>query len=87
MVITGNRKDRDLADRISQSTGCSVFPACGDLSMPEIASILSHAKGAVTFDSVWSQLAPAAGIECFVIRENMDINGLKDTALWARSLF
>lgn len=87
IVITGNINDRDLADRIGQSTGCAVFPTCGDLTMPEIASVLSHAKGVIVFDSIWSQVTTALGINKMVIRENMDATNLTDIALWARTLF
>lgn len=87
IVITGNINDRDLADRIGQSTGCAVFPTCGDLTMPEIASVLSHAKGVIVFDSIWSQVTTALGINKMVIQENMDATNLTDIALWARTLF
>jgi len=86
IVVTGNLNDRDLADRIGQSTGCAVFPTCGDLTLPEIASVLSHAKGAIVFESIWNQITTAAGISSVVIRENMDITNLTDITLWARSL-
>ncbi len=87
IVVTGSLSNRNLADRIGQSTGCAVFPTCGDLTMPEIASILSHAKGAIVFDSIWSQVTSALGINKVVILENLDITNLKEIALWARSLF
>ncbi|MCX6226071.1 MAG: hypothetical protein NTV01_15185 [Bacteroidia bacterium] len=87
IVVTGNINDRHLADGIGQSTGCAVFPTCGDLTKPEIASVLNHSKGAIVFDSIWSPISIALGIETFVIREDMDITNLKNIALWARSLF
>ena len=87
VVITGNVNDRKLADQIGQSTGCAVFPTCGDLTNTEIASVISHSKGAVVFDPVWSQAASALRINNLLINENKDISGLKNIALWARSLF
>jgi ADP-heptose:LPS heptosyltransferase len=87
IVITGNRNDRNLADRIGQSSGCAVFPTCGDLDMPGITSVISHAEGAIVFNSIWSQVATAVGIDNIIIRESRDNTNLKDIALWARSLF
>ena len=87
IVITGNRNDRDLANRIGQSAGCAVFPTCGDLTRQEIASVLSHAKGAIVFDPFWKLVTTAFGVEKVVISENMDLAHLKEIALWARLLF
>jgi len=87
MVICGNLNHRNLADRIGQSTGCAVFPACGDLTNTEILSIISRAKGAMVFDSIWNGAAAALGINRVVIGGNPDSNALKDIALRARSFF
>ena len=87
IVVTGNVADRSLADRIGQSTGCAVFPTCGDLSLAETASVLCHARGAIVFNPLWSQISSAAGIESKEIRGKMELMGLTDMALWARSLF
>ena len=87
VVVTGTLSDRNLADRISQSTGCAVFPTCGDLTPSQIAAVFGRAKGAIVFDSIWDQVTTALGTGRVVIRENMDNENLKDIALWARSLF
>jgi hypothetical protein len=87
IVVTGNVQDRNLADRIGQSAGCAVFPTCGDLSPSETASVLSHAMGAVLFDSLWSGITGALGIRSTVILEKMGPEDLQNTAIWARSLF
>jgi len=87
LVITGNRNNRGLADRIGQATGCAVFPTCGDLTHQDIASVLCHARGALVLDPSWSQVSTAVGIRSLVIPENPDKNKLTDIALWARSLF
>jgi len=87
IVIIGTAGDRKLADRIGQSTGCAVFPTCGDFSMSETASVLGHGLGLISFGSVWDQLATALGMRTTVIGEITDSGKLTDTALWARSLF
>lgn len=87
VVVTGSRTNRDLADRIAQSSGCAVFPTCGDLTNREIASVIGHAVGAVAFDPFWSRIAAAMGVKAVEIQENLGDENLKDMALWARSLF
>lgn len=87
IVITGSAADRALADRISQSTGCAVFPTCGDLSNSENGSVLSRAKGAIIFHPFWIRVASALGIERQFIDENRNPTEMKDIALWGRSLF
>lgn len=87
IVVTGTGADRDLANRISQSSGCAVFPTCGDLDMPQNGSVLGSALGAIVFDPLWEQLAGAIGKDkaCFI--EGREKPDLKDVARWARSLF
>lgn len=87
IVVTGERENRPLADRIGQSTGCAVFPTCGDFTRDEIAAVMNHAKGIITFDPVWDLVANAMGISSLMIREKKDPAQLKEIALWARSLF
>lgn len=87
VVITGNNCDRDLANKISQSTGCAVFPTCGDLTYSQIGSIVSSSKGLIAFDSLWDKLADALGLEKMIITGKMDLAILETIALWARSLF
>ncbi len=87
IVVTGTVHDRKLADRISQSTGCAVFPTCGDFSKRETASVLCHSKGAVVFDPMWSLIATSAGIKNVIINEKTDLAHLTEIALWGRSLF
>ena len=87
IVVTGDASDRALADRIGKSTGCAVFPTCGDLSLPEMASIFGHAKGAILFDPFWVKLAEAQGVRRIVLNKIMEIAELTDTAMLARSLF
>ncbi|MFA6126469.1 MAG: hypothetical protein WC699_04110 [Bacteroidales bacterium] len=85
MVVTGSAKDRNLADRIGQSTGCAVFPTCGDLTMPEIASVVGHSSCAIVFDPFWSLVARAVGIKNLEVNRITDPAGLKEIVLWARS--
>lgn len=87
MVVTGNAEDRDLANRISQAAGCAVFPTCGDLTKGDIASVFSHANGALVFDPLWKQAASALGISCLLVNDPGKDKDLADMALWARSLF
>jgi ADP-heptose:LPS heptosyltransferase len=87
IVVTGGLPDRRLADRIGQSTGCAVFPTCGDLDRPEIASVIAHANGIIAFDPLWSRAAEAAGVKGLTIISKQDSANLRDLALWARSLF
>jgi hypothetical protein len=87
IVVTGNRSDRNLADRIGQYTGCAVFPTCGDLTKAEILSVLGHSNGSIVFDAIWSRVTGTFGIGSLLIGETADNKRLKDIALWARSLF
>lgn len=87
IVITGRAGDRDLSNRISQSTGCAVFPTCGDLTSSQIASVIDRANGAIVFDSLWNEVATVLGTERITITENTGPAQLKEIALWARSLF
>jgi ADP-heptose:LPS heptosyltransferase len=87
IVVTGNSFNRDLANRISQSTGCAVFPTCGDITDSQIASIIGSSKGVVVFDSLWYNLADTIGVKKLIITGKIDLEKLKSTALWARSLF
>jgi ADP-heptose:LPS heptosyltransferase len=86
IVITGLTGDRNLADRIGQSTGCAVLPTCGDLSLPEKVSVTGHAAGVIAFDPFWSKIAAATGKSGMALLNREDIPNLKDIALWARSL-
>jgi hypothetical protein len=87
VVVTGGVTDRSLADRISQSTGCAVFPTCGDLTMSQIGALLSKAKGAIVFDSIWSRIVTCLRIEKLVIADNVELSNLRDIAMRARSFF
>jgi ADP-heptose:LPS heptosyltransferase len=86
IVISGPAASRQLADKIGQSTGCAVFPTCGDLTLRQNLSLLGSAKGAIVFDPMWDQLASALGTERKLITANGDADFLKNIALWARSL-
>lgn len=87
IVVMGSVADRNLADRIGQSTGCAVFPTCGDFTRSEMASVLSHSNGAVIFDPVWAEAGKSMGIECIGIPGSINAESLKNMALQARSLF
>ena len=87
MVVTGSKDDRTLADRIGQSTGCAVFPTCGDLSPAEILSIQKHANGMIAFDPFWGEAAEAMRIKSRLLCAPVSATQLKDIALWGRSLF
>lgn len=87
IVVTGEVVDRHLANRIGQSTGCAVFPTCGDLSRMQIASLLDSAQGALVFDPLWDQLAYVLDTERRFISGDNRPYDMKEYALWARSLF
>jgi len=87
IVITGNASDRDLADKIGQSTGCAVFPTCGDRSLSQIASLMGASKGTIVFDPFWGQIASGLGLSHKLLAGNTDSFHPDKLALWARSLF
>jgi hypothetical protein len=68
-----------MADRIGIQVGCSVLPACGDFTDPQIASIINGSAAAIAFDPFWSlmasvlnkPLAPASEADLPVIAEWM----------------
>lgn len=87
IVVTGSKADRDLANRIGQSTGCAVFPTCGDLTPEQMASVFHGARGAIVFESLWYEIASAMGTQTRLISENSRQHDTKEIALWARSQF
>ncbi len=87
IVVTGSAANRVLADRISQSTGCAVFPTCGDLTPAQTASIFGGARGAIVFESIWSQVASAMRMETRLITGNNNHSNIEEVALWARTQF
>jgi ADP-heptose:LPS heptosyltransferase len=87
IVITGQVGDRRLADQIGQASGCAVFPTCGDLTLAELASVWSNAKGVIVFDPIQAQVVDALGIKCYTVPEKTTVHDPQDIALWARSQF
>jgi hypothetical protein len=87
MVITGPAKYRSLADRIGQSTGCAVFPTCGDLNPEEILSILKHSNGVISMNVLGGELADALKVPVKIMNEPLDGDVTKNIALWGRSQF
>ncbi len=83
MVVTGNASDRALANRISQASGCAVFPACGDFTRSQTAALISLSKGVIAFDPLWTLVAGSLGIPVMYPGSGNPEN----IALWARSLF
>jgi hypothetical protein len=83
MVITGNPEDRNLANRISQASGCAVFPACGDFTQAQTASLMSRAQGVIAFDPLWIVAAGSLGVPVI----NPATGSPESVALWARSQF
>ena len=87
IVVTGGAGDRNLANRISQSTGCAVFPTCGDFTLTQIGSLVGSSRGAIVFDPFWDRLTQASGTGRKFPGNDGDPANPKDIALWARSLF
>jgi ADP-heptose:LPS heptosyltransferase len=87
IVVTGNASDRDLANRIGQSTGCAVFPTCGDRSPSQIASLMGASKGTIVFDPFWGQIASGLGLNHKLLAGKPNLFHPDKLALWARSLF
>lgn len=87
IVVTGGAGDRNLANRISQSTGCAVFPTCGDFTFSQIGSLFGGSRGVVTFDPFWNRLTEAIGTGRVFPGYDGNPANPKDIALWARSLF
>lgn len=87
IVVTGSAGDRNLANRISQSTGCAVFPTCGDFTLSQIGSLFGGSRGAVVFNPFWNRLTEALGTGRIFPGYDGNPVDPKDIALWARSLF
>lgn len=57
LIITGTQEDREMADHIGIQVGCSVLPACGDFSDPQIASVIKGSEAVLAFNPFWSLMA------------------------------
>ena len=57
LVLTGNPAERPLADEIARRAGCTVYPACGDFTRLQFASMIKGSVGVLTFDPVWKLIA------------------------------
>jgi ADP-heptose:LPS heptosyltransferase len=87
IVVTGDATDRGLANRIGQSTGCAVFPTCGDRSHSQIASLFGASKGTIVFDPFWAQISSGLGLNHKLLAGDIAPFHPDKLALWARSLF
>lgn len=81
LIIAGGKGDREMADRIGIQVGCTVLPACGDFTDPQIASIINGSAAVLAFDPFWRLIA--ATLDKPLARTAVD--DLPGTADWMRN--
>jgi len=86
LVVTGPAGERELAERIGQRTGCTVFPVCGDFPDPETASLISASKAVIAYDSQWPGIARVMGKPVLTLGEPGS-GSLAESAVWIRKWF
>ncbi|MFH0761538.1 MAG: hypothetical protein V2A67_08550 [Bacteroidota bacterium] len=86
LVVTGPAGERELAERIGQRTGCTVFPACGDFPDPETASLISASKAVIAYDSQWPGIVRSMGKPVLTLGDPGSGN-LAESAVWIRKWF
>jgi heptosyltransferase-2 len=67
VVITGTEDDREEADQMAGSPECRATNLCGQLSISQLAWVLSRARLAVTNDTGSMHIAEAAGTPVLAI--------------------
>ncbi len=82
LVITGERQHRPLADLIAKQVGCTVYPACGDFSDRQTASLLGGSAGVLAFDPFWRSIAES--LRKPVVTHTGNTCDLVETAAWMR---
>ncbi|MFO7615973.1 MAG: hypothetical protein R6V75_01835 [Bacteroidales bacterium] len=61
MVLTGSAQERPLADEIARKAGCTVYPACGDFTPLQAASIIRGSGGLVALEPLWKMIGETIG--------------------------
>lgn len=67
ILVTGSKKDKNLADAISQANGKNVFSIAGLLSIGEFISLIAHAEAVVSVNTATVHIAAAVNTPVVVL--------------------
>lgn len=76
VVITGMQNERPLADEIARKAGCTVYPACGDFTPLQTASMIRGSTGLITSSLLWGQVAKAIDKQVVILGKG-DLNSIQ----------